>query len=110
MTAAMSGGAAAQTGQGWQMAGRLGMMQLVVVEDARVADEATYVDAVKALCAPEQTCFVRFYANPQKLPLTVPLPDAIAGAPTAFYSRSAKQSNATFQWSCRVRNDPGRCF
>lgn len=101
---------AAQQGDGWTLAGRLGMMQLVVVDDSRVADEPTHHAAIRALCAPEQTCFVRFYANPQKVPLGVPLPDAIANAPTAFYSRSAKQGNATFQWSCRVRNDPGRCF
>lgn len=96
--------------RGWQLAGALGMMQFVVVDAPRARDEALYRDAIKALCPPQGTCFLRFFTNSRGAAVAVPLPDAIAAEPAAIYSRSTKQGNETFQWSCRLATVAGNCF
>lgn len=96
--------------RGWQRAGALGMMQLVVVDAARARDEALYRDAIEALCPSQGTCFLRFFTNSSGAALAVPLPDAIASEPAAIYSRSSKRGNEVFQWSCRLAPAAGNCF
>lgn len=96
--------------RGWQVAGALGLMQFVVVDSARARDEALYRDAIRSLCPAEGTCFLRFFTNSRGVAPAVPLPDAIAAEPAALYSRSAKQGNEFFQWSCRLAPSGGNCF
>ena len=92
----------------WQLAGSLGMLQFVVVSEARARDRALYDEAIAALC--QSTCFLRFFTNSANAPVEVPLPDAILAEPTAMYQRSAKQANEIFQWSCRLGMPGGNCF
>ena len=107
---AAPGIALAQSGDGWERVGELGMMQLVIVDHERAAEEAIYDDAIATLCRPSATCFLRFYANPQGVAVTVPLPDAISHNTTAFYTLSTKASKQIFRWSCRVVNEPDNCY
>jgi hypothetical protein len=97
-------------GPEWQVAGRLGLLQFVVVAEARAKDRSFYDSIVKALCEPDTTCFLRFFTNSKQAPVRVPLPDAILAEPTATFQRSAKQGNAVFQWSCRTGLAAGNCF
>ncbi len=97
-------------GTDWQVAGRLGLLQFVVVSEPRARDRAFYDSIVKSLCEPDTTCFLRFFTNSKKAPVKVPLPDAILAEPTAMFQRSAKQGNAVFQWSCRTGLAAGNCF
>lgn len=92
----------------WQLAGSLGLMQFVVVTESRVRERAVYDEAIAALC--QATCFLRFFSNSTKAPLSMPLPDAILAEPAAMYQRSAKQGNEIFQWSCRLGIPGGNCF
>ena len=94
----------------WQLAGSLGMLQFVVVSEARAKERALYNEAIAALCAPGATCFLRFFTNSSGASLGVPLSDAILAEPTAMYQRSAKQGNEIFQWSCRLAMPGGNCF
>jgi len=96
--------------RGWQVAGALGLMQFVVVDAGRARDEALYRDAIHSLCSAEGTCFLRFFTNSRGAAPAVPLPDEIAAEPAAMYSRSAKQGNEFFQWSCRLAPSGGSCF
>lgn len=102
--------AAPASGPGWQVAGNLGMMQFVVVDEARARQRALYDEAIAALCPLQVTCFLRFFTNSTGAPLGVPLADAILGEPAAMYQRSAKQRNEVFQWSCRLGMPEGNCF
>lgn len=92
----------------WQLAGNLGMLQFVVVSEARARDRALYDEAIAALC--QSTCFLRFFTNSTNAPVAMPLPDAILAEPAAMYQRSAKQGNEIFQWSCRLGMPGGNCF
>lgn len=103
-------GDALPRGPDWQVAGRLGLLQFVVVAESRAKDRAFYDAIVKSLCEPDATCFLRFFTNSTQAPVKVPLPDAILAEPTATFQRSAKQGNAVFQWSCRTGLAVGNCF
>jgi hypothetical protein len=56
--------ALAQLGNGREVAGRLGLMQLVLVDAGRGGDRVLYEDAIAILCQPATTCFVCFLHQP----------------------------------------------
>lgn len=97
-------------GSDWQVAGRLGLLQFIVVSESKAKDRDFYDSIIKMLCDPAETCFLRFFTNSKKAPVRVPLPDAILAEPTVMFQRSAKQGNAVFQWSCRIGVAAGNCF
>lgn len=97
-------------GPDWQVAGRLGLLQFVVVAESRAKEREFYDTIIKSLCEPDTTCFLRFFTNSKQALVQVPLPDAILAEPTAMFQRSAKQGNAVFQWSCRTGLAAGNCF
>jgi hypothetical protein len=97
-------------GAQWQVAGRLGLLQFVVVSEARAKDREFYDSIIKSLCDPDTTCFLRFFTNSKQAPVNLPLSDAILAEPTAMFQRSAKQGNAVFQLSCRTGLAAGNCF
>jgi hypothetical protein len=102
--------AQAQSAGAWEIAGRQGLIQVVIVPPAELRNRAAYVRQVGLLCAPDVTCFINFFSNSTGAPVAVPLPDAIAREPTAIFRRSAKQGAETFRWSCRMGSDEGNCF
>ena len=104
--------AQAQPASPWQVAGRQGLIHVVIVPpaQAQLRNRAAYAQQVGLLCAPQATCFVNFFSNSTGAPVGVPLPDAIANEPTAIFRRSAKQGAETFRWSCRMGSDEGNCF
>ena len=97
-------------GSDWQVAGRMGLLQFVVVSESKAKDRDFYDGIIKMLCDPAGTCFLRFFTNSKKAAVKTPLPDAILAEPTAMFQRSAKQGNAVFQWSCRMGVAAGNCF
>ncbi len=102
--------APAQPASPWEIAGRQGLIQVVIVPPAQLRNRAAYAQQVGLLCAPQVTCFINFFSNSTGAPVGVPLPDAIAREPTAIFRRSAKQGAETFRWSCRMGSDEGNCF
>lgn len=94
----------------WEVAGRQGLIQVVIVPQAQARSREAYAKQVALLCAPEVTCFINFFTNATGAPVSVPLPDAIAEEPTAIFRRSAKQGAESFRWSCRMGSDEGNCF
>ena len=94
----------------WEVAGRQGLMQLVIVPATQAGDRDAYARQVNLLCAPQMTCFLNFFTNSTGAALGVPLPEAIAKEPTALFRRSTKQGAELFRWSCRMGKDEGNCF
>jgi hypothetical protein len=97
-------------GAAWEVAGRQGLIQVVIVPQAQARDREAYARQVALLCQPQLTCFINFFSNSTGAPLSVPLPDAIAKEPTALFRRSTKQGAELFRWSCRMGSDEGNCF
>ena len=94
----------------WQVAGRQGLVQLVVVPVALARDREAYQRQIQQLCEPERTCFINFYTNSTGAPLAMPLPDAIDHEPTATFRRSMKRGADQFTWSCRLQVANESCF
>lgn len=94
----------------WIVAGRLGLMQFIVVPEASARDRAYYSRVIEQSCDKEETCFLRFFTNSSGAVPAVPLPDAILAEPTAMFQRSIKQAREQFQWSCRLGLAEANCF
>ncbi len=105
--ALISAGAAAE---GWTVAGRQGLVQLVIVPTGQAAERSAYDAQIARLCEPERTCFLNFYTNSTGAPVELPLPDAIAQEATAIFRRSSKQQAELFRWSCRLQVAREECF
>ncbi len=101
---------AAAAGDGWQTAGRQGVVLQVIVPEAEARDRGAYDRELARLCAVEQTCFVNFYTNRTGAPVALPLDDAIAHEATATFRRSGKRGAAVFTWSCRLQVPNEPCF
>lgn len=103
---------ASRAGADWQLAGRLGQAQYVVVPQAKAKERAYYDALIAELCPSTATCWLRFFTNSTQAPVTMPLPDAITQEPTAMFQQSAKYGGRNmFQWSCRLAMSPaGECF
>jgi len=102
--------ALAQTPPPWQVAGRQGLMVLVIVPAEQARDQIAYEEQIKQFCPPERSCFVNFYTNSTGVEATVPLPDAIDHEVTATFRRSMKQGAESFRWSCRMQQAVPNCF
>lgn len=96
--------------QDWAVAGRQGLVQLVIVPTGQAPERAAYDAQIARLCEPDRTCFLNFYTNSTGAPVELPLPDAIAHEATAIFRRSAKQQAELFRWSCRLQVAREECF
>ncbi len=94
----------------WQVAGRQGLMLLVIVPAEQASDTSAYQAQLKQLCPGERTCFVNFYTNSSSVEASVPLPDAIDREATATFRRSVKQGAESFRWACRLQLAVPNCF
>lgn len=94
----------------WPVAGRQGIIRLVIVPLAQAGDRAAYDQQIERLCAGQETCFVNFFTNSTGAAVQVPLPDAISAEATALLRRSAKQGVDSFRWSCRLNKPVADCF
>lgn len=107
--AAVFAGAVVAEEPTWQVAGRQGLMQVVIVPTAVAGDLAAYRAQIAVLCPGDRTCFVNFFTNSTGAPVGLPLPDAISDEATARFRRSTKNGAELFQWSCRMKLG-GECF
>jgi hypothetical protein len=110
LAAVVCTGAGAADPAPWQMVGRQGLVQVVIVPEAQRSDVAAYQAQIARLCPPERTCFVNFHTNSSGAEPALPLPDAIASEATARFRRSAKNGAEVLQWSCRLGMREGECF
>ena len=102
--------AAAASPDAWPVAGRQGIIRVVIVPAAEAHQRDAYTKQLAMLCPPDESCFVNFYTNSTNAPLAVPLPDAIEHEPTALFRRSTKQGGEFFRWSCRMKMPDDDCF
>jgi hypothetical protein len=94
----------------WLLAGRQGLVQVIIVPMASAADRQAYERQIQRLCDPERTCFINFYTNSTGATAGVPVPEAIAGEATATFRRSSKNGVQVFRWSCRMKVSADECF
>ncbi|WP_127999681.1 hypothetical protein [Piscinibacter defluvii] len=102
--------AAAAAAEVWTVAGRQGLVQLVIVPTGQAPERHAYDAQIARLCEPDRTCFLNFYTNSTGAPVELPLPDAIAQEATAIFRRSSKQQAELFRWSCRLQVARDECF
>lgn len=102
--------APAKAASDWQLVGRLGKAQYIVVPESHARDRAYYERVIAEACPDRGTCFLRFFTNTQAAPLGLPLPDAIQNEATLIFSRSAKMAAEELRWSCRLQVPEGSCF
>jgi hypothetical protein len=110
LAAAFTEGSSATDLTSWQLAGRQGLVQFVIVPAAHAGDRAEYDAQIARLCPADQSCFVNFFTNASGAPVALPLPDSIAAEATARYRRSMKNGMEVFQWSCRISKHSDGCF
>lgn len=102
--------ASAPAGGAWPVAGRQGIIEVVIVPDAEARDRDAYVRQLSLLCEPRRTCFINFYTNSTGAPVAVPLPDAIEHEAAAVFRRSMKQNAEMMRFACRLHVDDDGCF
>lgn len=110
LAGAASAAAPPAPGAGWLVAGRQGLVGIVIVPMAQAADKAAYEQQIAGLCDPDRTCFLNFYTNSKGVAAAVPVPDEIANEATATYRRSVKNGVEAFTWSCRLKLPGKDCF
>ncbi|MCQ9379527.1 hypothetical protein [Methyloversatilis sp. XJ19-49] len=95
----------------WHLAGRLGLLQFIVVPEASARDRAYYDRVIDTVCSDDTaSCFLRFFTNASGVAMSFPLPDAVLAEPTVMFQRSAKHRTEQFQWSCRLGLAESACF
>lgn len=95
----------------WHFAGRLGLLQFIVVPEASARDRAYYDRIIETVCDDDTaSCFLRFFTNASGVAMSFPLPDAVLAEPTVMFQRSAKHQREQFQWSCRLGLAESACF
>lgn len=95
----------------WHLAGRLGLLQFIVVPEVSARDRAYYDRIIDTVCSDDTaSCFLRFFTNASGVAMSFPLPDAVLAEPTVMFQRSAKHRTEQFQWSCRLGLAESACF
>jgi len=95
----------------WHFAGRLGLLQFIVVPEASARDRGYYDRIIETVCNDDTaSCFLRFFTNASGVAMSFPLPDAVLAEPTVMFQRSAKHQREQFQWSCRLGLAESACF
>ncbi|MFM9916520.1 MAG: META domain-containing protein [Rhizobacter sp.] len=94
----------------WSVAGRQGVIQIVIVPTDLARERAAYDREIASICQPDHSCFVNFYTNTSNAPIGLPLPAAISKEATAIFRRSVKQAGEFFRWSCRLGRTESDCF
>ena len=110
LAALSSAPATAAADETWQVVGRQGLMQVVIVPRDKAKEAAAYRAQIAKLCPAEQTCFINFFTNSSGAQAALPLPDALAAEATARFRRSTKNGTELLQWSCRLGVPGADCF
>ncbi len=95
----------------WQLAGQAGRLQFVLLDRSAEIDPAAYRAAIAGICRTERLCYLRFWADPHRLPSSIPMLDADAAAMSAVYDRNLAAGIDDLRWACRLAlSDSRRCL
>lgn len=94
----------------WDLIRTQGMTHMAAVSKTKEASEATYRDAIRALCKPGQHCYVMIWSDRKQVPAKLPMTDAQSAAQVASYTKNPVTGFEELLWNCRLRNDPKMCF
>jgi hypothetical protein len=96
----------------------------VYISPDKTKDESVYQEAILSICKPSTVCWVLFWTDKSKMPSSkVKLPDGImtdeqADAEAAQFETASFQTkpfitpstSEEFMWSCKIVNNPNKCF
>jgi len=94
----------------WEVLGRQGRMQFVLVSKSRAADRQFFERAAKALCAPGQVCQVMFWTDRKYVASRTPFTDAQLNQLAAQYNQNPNTALVQLLMPCRIDPNPDRCF
>ena len=103
--------AAAAGAQGWRHVRTVGMIDMVLIEQAHDRRQATYRDAVGKICSRKPDfCKVLFWSDPAMVPRAMPMTIAQARAMRADWIFNRRSGYRQMLWACDIVPDPDQCF
>ncbi len=107
----VSGGAAAQSGDGWRHVRTIGMIDMVVVDAKYAKDKDKYRTAVAGVCKSKPSfCKVLVWNNERLVPTAMPMTGAQAAALRANWTYNGKTGVRSFLVACDIDPNPNECF
>ncbi|MFZ5558677.1 MAG: hypothetical protein ACOZDY_18510 [Pseudomonadota bacterium] len=100
----------AQARDPWRHVGKIGMMDLVVVDAEQELNKDVYRLAIGKVCAGREFCKVLIWADERMVPKTMPMTDAQVRALRANWTYNGRTGSRTMLWSCDIDPDPSSCF
>lgn len=94
----------------WEVLGRQGRMQFVLVPKSQAADRQFFERAAKALCPPGQVCQVMFWTDRKYVASRTPFSDAQLNRLAAQYNQNPNTGFVQLLMPCRIDPNPNRCF
>jgi hypothetical protein len=94
----------------WEVLGRQGRMQFVLVAKSHAADRQFFERAAKTLCPPGQVCQVMFWTDRKYVATRTPFTDAQLSQLAAQYNQNPNTGFVQLLMPCRIDPNPNRCF
>lgn len=109
-----------QTSNRWRLIRTLGNdnHEIVVVDKGYEGDFEVYQAAfAESTCVRKAlkrqgtgVCRILFWSEDRMAPTSLPMTDEQSSAQTAIWAFNGNTGYKKFLWSCRIVNDPSRCF
>ena len=94
----------------WELLGRQGQMQFVLVTKSHAADRQFFERAAKALCPSGQVCQIMFWTDRKHVASRTPFTDAQLNQLAAQYNQNLNTGLVQLLMPCRIDPNPNRCF
>ena len=94
----------------WEVLGRQGRMQFVLVSKSHATDRQFFERAAKTLCPSGQVCQVMFWTDRKHVPSRTPFTDAQLNQMAAQYNQNPNTGFVQLLMPCRIDPNPNRCF
>lgn len=101
---------AANADEGWTHAGKIGQIDMVVIDKDKEKDQDVYEMAIEAVCIDKNWCRVLFWSDTTLVPKKLPMTDAQVKGLTASWTYNGSTQLRKLLWACRIVNDPSQCF
>ena len=96
--------------EGWRDAGKIGQIDMVVIDKGKEKDQDVYRMAIESVCMDRNWCRVLFWSDPTLVPKKLPMTDAQVKGLTASWTYNGSTQLRKLLWACRIVNDPSQCF
>jgi len=94
----------------WEVLGRQGRMQFVLISKSHASDRQFFERAAKALCPPGQVCQIMFWTDRKHVASRTPFTDAQLNQLAAQFNQNPNTGLVELLMPCRIDPNPKRCF